>query len=179
MIINLYISNLKIIYCLTINDDCFIFGQKSLNSLIDMPVFSNTCNYALRAAFYVASNSEQKFVTIRQIATNLGISFHFLTKILQILTQQKIMNSYRGPNGGVSLAKPANEITVLDIVRAIEGDKLFDGCIIGLPGCGEKEPCPLHDQWMEVKEKLEMSFQNQTLDKLSREIINFGLRLTE
>jgi len=144
-----------------------------------MPVFSNSCNYALRAAFYVALMPEQKFVPIRQISTNLGISFHFLTKILQILTQQKIMNSYRGPNGGVSLARPANEITVLDIVRAIEGDKLFDDCVIGLPGCGEKEPCPLHDEWMQVKQKLETSIQNQTLDKLSGEIKNFGLRLTE
>lgn len=144
-----------------------------------MPVFSNSCNYALRAAFYVASLPEQKFVSIRQISTNLGISFHFLTKILQTLTQQKIMNSYRGPNGGVSLARPASQITVLDIVRAIEGDKLSAGCIIGLPGCGEKEPCPLHDEWMEVKHKLETSFQNQTLEKLSGETKNFRLRLTE
>ncbi|NIV03877.1 MAG: Rrf2 family transcriptional regulator, partial [Calditrichae bacterium] len=97
-------------------------------------MFSQACNYGIRAALYVASLEEQKFVPIRDIAEKLDISFHFLTKILQKLTLKNIMVSYRGPNGGISLAKPAEQITLLNVIEAIDGPDLFTECILGLPG---------------------------------------------
>ena len=50
------------------------------------------------------------------------------------------MTSYRGPNGGVSLAKPGEQIKIMEIVEAIDGPKLFTDCIMGLPNCGDQEP---------------------------------------
>lgn len=144
-----------------------------------MLLLSKTCNYGIRAALFVASKSDQQFVPIRQIAEELNISFHFLTKILQVLTQKNIMNSYRGPNGGVSLAKSADAITIYDIIEAIDGLKLFEECIIGLPGCGDTKPCPFHDHWKTVREDLKNTFKNSTLADLSIKINDFGLRITE
>lgn len=144
-----------------------------------MLLLSKTCNYGIRAALYVASKNDQQFVPIRQIAEDLNISFHFLTKILQTLTQKHIMNSYRGPNGGVSLAKPANAITIYDIIEAIDGLNLFEQCILGLPGCGNTKPCPFHDNWMLVREDLKNTFKNSTLSDLSIRIKDFGLRITQ
>jgi Rrf2 family iron-sulfur cluster assembly transcriptional regulator len=144
-----------------------------------MILLSKTCNYGIRAALYVASKDNQQFVPIRQIARDLNISFHFLTKILQLLTQKNIMTSYRGPNGGVILAKPANDITIYDIVEAIDGSKLFKECILGLPDCGNEKPCPLHDNWQVVREDLKNTFESSTLAELSSRINDFGLRISE
>lgn len=128
---------------------------------------------------YVASKTELQFVPIRQIAEELNISFHFLTKIFQVLTQRNIMHSYRGPNGGISLAKPADQISLFDIIEAIDGLKVFSECILGLPECNNAKPCPLHQNWGVVREDLKNTFLNLNLSDLTRQIKDFGLRISE
>ena len=85
-------------------------------------ILSKTCDYAMRAAFYIADQQDRNFVPIREVSEKLEISFHFLTKILQILTQKKIMTSFKGPNGGVTLARPADSILLTEIVKAIDDE---------------------------------------------------------
>lgn len=143
-----------------------------------MKVLSKTSVYGIRAVLYLVSSEQEKpYVRIRQISEDLHISFHFLTKIFQILTNHNIITSYRGPNGGVSLAKPANEITLIDLIIAIEGEAFFTGCILALPGCGEEAPCPLHEYWGEMRENIKAYFKNITLAELESRIATEGLRL--
>jgi Rrf2 family iron-sulfur cluster assembly transcriptional regulator len=143
-----------------------------------MKILSNTCLYGIRASLFVASVEDgQKFVPINQISSELGISFYFLTKILQKLTHSKLMASYRGPNGGVALAKPAREISLMDMIKAIEPDNDLDGCILGLSGCGEGVPCPLHDQWGVARDGIKAIFENTNLADLGRKIKEDGLRI--
>lgn len=143
-----------------------------------MKILSNTCLYGIRASLFVASvEGEQKYVPINQISSQLGISFYFLTKILQKLTHHKLMVSYRGPNGGVALARPAKEISLMDMIRAIEPDNDLDGCVLGLPGCGESVPCPLHDQWGAARDVIKAIFENTNLADLGRKIKEDGLRI--
>jgi Rrf2 family protein len=144
-----------------------------------MKLLSKTSIYGIRAALYVASlENKQKYVPIRQISQDLKISFHFLTKILQTLTQHKIMTSYRGPNGGVTFARPPSEITLMDMVAAIESPDFFGGCIMELPGCGEQNPCPLHDYWGPMRNNLKSVFENTHLSELSDRIIQNNLRIS-
>jgi len=143
-----------------------------------MKILSTTCLYGIRASLFVASlQDERKYVPINHISSELGISFYFLTKILQRLTHHKLMVSYRGPNGGVALAKPAREISLMDMIRAIEPDHDLDGCILGLPGCGEKVPCPLHDKWGVVRDGIKSVFEDTNLADLGRKIKDDGLRI--
>lgn len=144
-----------------------------------MLFFSKTCIYGIRAALYVASLGKQEYVPIRAISEQLNISFHFLTKILQILTQQNLMISYRGPNGGVSLAKPADQIKLIEIIEAIDGSNLFTECILGLPGCGTQSPCPIHAQWALTRQGMQNMFENTSLAELGRQINELGLRLAD
>lgn len=144
-----------------------------------MKLLSKTCMYGIRASLFVASmQKEKKYVPIRQIANELNISFYFLTKILQMLTQHNIMVSYRGPKGGVALARPAREITLMDMINVIENDSGFDSCILGLPGCGESLPCPLHAPWAEARERIRAMFEDTNLEELGRKINQDGFRLT-
>lgn len=142
-------------------------------------IFSKACNYGVRAALYVATRDRQEFVSIREISENLNISFHFLTKILQTLTQSGIMTSFRGPRGGVALAKADREISLLEIVRAIDGESLFTDCILGLNNCGEEKPCPLHNQWITIRQNIHDLLESTSLHQVSLDISHNGFRLTD
>jgi Rrf2 family iron-sulfur cluster assembly transcriptional regulator len=144
-----------------------------------MSFLSKGSVYALRAAVYVATNEEQdRFVAIRQIAEKLDISFHFLTKLLQQLTECGIMVSYRGPTGGVALARPADKIAVIDIIEGIQGRGVLKDCILGLEGCGERTPCPLHAKWAAERARIRGFFEDARLSDLARQVSARKSRLT-
>ena len=142
-------------------------------------VLSRTCSYGLLAMLFIATEGkEDQYVPIHKISGTLNISFHFLTKILQRLAAHHILESSRGPRGGVRLSRPASEISVMDVVSALDGDKIFEGCVLGLPNCGEDTPCPLHDTWSKSRELILNSFRNTRLSQLSKEIQKGNLRIT-
>ncbi len=142
-------------------------------------VFSKTSVYGLRAMVYLALHSQRQFVPIREISDTLVISFHFLTKILQILTKNGLIISYKGPKDGVRLIRETEKISVLDIILILEGPQLFDQCILGLPVCDQKIPCPMHNLWQQQRERLKQEFSFLTLDKMAGRIKSDGLRLSE
>lgn len=131
-----------------------------------MPL-SKSCIYGLRASVYLASKKSTGYVKIRKISNELNIPFHYLTKVLQQLTNAQILESSKGPNGGIKLAIPADEITFMDVVFSITADHTFMECILGLPKCGELKPCPLHNQWFRLKENLLSMMVNSTLSELA------------
>lgn len=141
-------------------------------------MFSSSCEYGLRATMYLAAmdNGEQ-FVSIGKISEELDISFHFLTKTFQKMTQAGLLESQRGPAGGVRLAEEPEAITLKDIVYAIDGSGLFTECILGLPGCGDDKPCPLHNQWATRREHFVGMLEEATLDQLVHDIETLDLRL--
>lgn len=144
-----------------------------------MSILSQRCIYALRAVMYTATQSSGRpFVSIREMADALDISFHFLTKVLQDLTRAGLMVSHRGPAGGVSLIRTPKEITLRAIVEVIEGPDLFTRCLLGLDGCGDRKPCPMHDVWVIERERLEAIFTNTKLSDISPQILNKTLRLS-
>ena len=143
-----------------------------------MKVLSNGCVYGLRALLYLVSEKPpEEYVNIREISEELDISFHFLTKTFQALTQKGILRSYRGPKGGVALARPPEEVFLADIVLALEGEDFFDKCLLGLAGCGQAAPCPVHDFWIGHKAELRAEFERTSLADMGREINREKLRL--
>lgn len=140
-------------------------------------LLSRSCEYGLRASLYLATLKPEGYVSIGEISEKLDISFAFLTKIFQKLTQAGLMTSLRGPNGGVALARPASQITLMDIIKAIDGDDLFTHCVLGLPGCGNRKPCPLHQAWGEERARLATIFESKTLQRVAQDLETFDLRL--
>jgi Rrf2 family protein len=126
---------------------------------------------------YVAARGEGRYVSIRAISEELDISFHFLTKTLQKLTERGILRSLRGPSGGVALACPARMISLYDIVVAIDDRDVFTQCVLGLTDCGEKTPCPLHKRWAAERMRIETMFREATLATMSRPVAEGLLRL--
>lgn len=141
-------------------------------------LLSKSCVYGLRASLYLATRRNEEFTPIRKMSDKLEISFHFLTKILQQLTAEDILESFKGPNGGVRLKKPGTEIPLMDIVLAIDGPQLLTECALGLPGCGTKNPCPLHDKWAETRDSIRQMLEKTTLTELVVKGKEENLRLT-
>ncbi|HDZ13041.1 MAG TPA: Rrf2 family transcriptional regulator, partial [Bacteroidetes bacterium] len=117
-------------------------------------LFSKTSAYGIRAVLYLSMQKGHPFVLIREIAENLNLSYHFLGKIFQNLSQGGLITSYKGPNGGVRLARKPEDIFVLDVVRVLEGMDLFTECVFGLDKCSDHFPCPLHHKWFRIRKEI-------------------------
>jgi len=130
-------------------------------------LLSRACEYAIQAVLYLAENHGKRYVPIKEISEKKDISFHFLGKILQVLTQHGILISSKGPKGGVHLAKDPDEINLLEIVDAIDGlDFLTTKCIIGTPGCDSNHPCALHEQWGPIRKQIYDMFSSKSIAQL-------------
>lgn len=141
-------------------------------------LLSKSCVYGLRASLFLASHEEEGYISIRTMSDKLEISFHFLTKILQQLTAKGLLESYKGPNGGVRLTKPGEEINLFEIVEAIDGEELLTECALGLPNCGSAKPCPLHEKWAETRDGIRSMLEETNLVELANKGKNQNLRIT-
>ncbi len=82
---------------------------------------SRSTGYALIAVGYIAQNYEQGAVLAARVSKEYGIPLEYLLKILQQLVRANVLRSKRGPRGGFFLAKDAHEITLLEIIEAVDG----------------------------------------------------------
>ncbi|MEX0662155.1 MAG: Rrf2 family transcriptional regulator [Balneolaceae bacterium] len=135
-------------------------------------LFSASCKYGLRASMLLAMRDTKTYVSIRELSDELNISFHFLTKIFQKMNAANLIDSKKGVNGGVKLAKPSHRVTFMDVVNAIDGSCSMDSCALALPGCGVKRSCPMHDQWSGIKEGMLEMMEKVTLAELAKNSAN-------
>jgi len=141
-------------------------------------MLSNTCKYAIRAVLYLAINeSESNKIGIKKISESLNMPSPFLGKILQVLAKHKILNSTKGPHGGFSLSKKADDISLLEIVKIIDGLDFFTTCIIGVKVCegdvSRQEICPFHDKLDPLRDELFNQFKNLSIGTFKNDISKF------
>lgn len=141
-------------------------------------LLSNACVYGLRASVYLAAVTEDSYVSIKKISNDLDISHHFLTKVLQQLTSANLMESMKGPKGGVRLTHPTEDISLIEIVAAIDGMDILTECALGLPGCGSAKPCPIHDKWADTRDEIRKMLSNTSLQELVDQGKSGNLRIT-
>jgi Rrf2 family iron-sulfur cluster assembly transcriptional regulator len=108
----------------------------------------------LQAVLYLALKRDNEMTSIKELTKKLEIPYHFVAKILQDLTRKGILISHKGPAGGFRLAVPAKEITLIQVVEAIDGLSIMEKCVLGFPTCSENEPCAVHKEWNDVREKI-------------------------
>lgn len=138
-------------------------------------MFSKTCEYAIRAMIFIAQQSKSDVrVGVKDIAKGIGSPEHFIAKILQDLSRKGLVLSLKGPTGGFYLDNKTLKCTLADIVKAIDGDKLFSGCGLGLEYCSDAKPCPLHHEFKKIREDIYKTLQTTKLgefhDQLAKSI---------
>jgi len=116
---------------------------------------------------YIAMNSSKdENVGLIEIAENQEIPRHFLSKILQQLVKAGLLESMKGPNGGFKLSKKPEKITLLQIIKAIDGLDVFTQCGIGFKKCSDDHPCPIHHDYKKVRDKVYELFKKKTLKEV-------------
>jgi len=136
-------------------------------------MFSKACQYGIQAVLYIAIYQNEKGrVGLREISKTQDIPHHFLSKILQKLVKFEILNSVKGPRGGFELLRPAEHLTLYQIVEIIDSSKMFDRCGIGLKTCSDLSPCPIHNDYKLVKDKIRKLLSEKTVAELCEDVKN-------
>ncbi|HRE78791.1 MAG TPA: Rrf2 family transcriptional regulator [Flavobacterium sp.] len=132
-------------------------------------MFSKSCEYAIKAAIFIAINSllDRKVGSV-DIAKEINSPEAFTAKILQKLSKDGIIHSVRGVNGGFFIPKKLiSEIKLAQIVFAIDGDVAFKGCGLGMEKCNAIHPCPLHEKFMSIRNNLRQMLETTNLEELA------------
>jgi len=138
-------------------------------------MLSATCKYGIRAVIFIASRPDQKTnAGLKQIAEKLSIPQPYLAKILQVLSRKKILHSSKGPHGGFNLLIPAEKLTLMNIIEAIDGGEFFDSCYVTGERCSFAEPgkrvCILHDDLRKEKDRLSEFFNSKTIGDIVNQV---------
>ena len=120
--------------------------------------------YAIKAAIFIAQNgSEDSCVRVKEIAKGIKAPEYFIAKILQDLNRKRFIISVKGPKGGFYMNEKQRNTTVERIVVEFDGDELLSSCILGLEECGSKNPCPMHDEYMKIRDQIQTMLRKNTI----------------
>jgi Rrf2 family iron-sulfur cluster assembly transcriptional regulator len=125
-------------------------------------------DYGIRSVLYLARQPYKKISFVTEISEQYKIPRSFLAKILQKLVKAKIVRSYRGVKGGFSLARQAKDISVLDVLEAIEGKLSMNLCLSDKKKCDFSRNCPVHSLWADVQSKVVDVLKKSNFEELSR-----------
>lgn len=130
-------------------------------------MLSKTCEYAIRALIYTAQQTNEGHrVGVKDVAKGIDSPEYFIAKILQEMVRKNFLQSTKGPTGGFHLSEENLSNSLAVIVRQFDGDKIFNGCALGLKQCSEKNPCPLHNQFKEIRNGLKNMLESTTIKML-------------
>lgn len=110
-------------------------------------------DYAVRAVLHLANTGDQRTAT-SMIAEAQHIPPSFLAKIISQLSIAGLLHTSRGARGGVTLAREAKEITLLEVVEAIDGPIQLNECVANNGACAFEDDCPLRPVWCDAQEEL-------------------------
>lgn len=129
-------------------------------------LYTRGCEYAIRALLALVADPDRR-MTVPEFCERAEIPEPFTRKMVQQLARAGILLSKRGPGGGFELGRSADEISLMDVVIAIDERPRTDQCVIGRAECNDRNPCPLHDAWAPIKAASIRMLETQTLAKLA------------
>lgn len=128
-----------------------------------------TGEYSVRAMLHLAAKPRGVVVHTNDIAEAWEIPKEFLRKIVQLLSKSGLVHSRRGVGGGIELAKPAEEISLLEVIEASEGKLALNKCLIHSGFCPRDSWCGVHLVWAEAQEKVKEVLRSKTIAELATE----------
>lgn len=144
-----------------------------------MRLISQGAQYAISAIIAISKHAEDGAVSASYLSKSLNCPTAYLSQVLAKLKEPGILKSQRGLNGGVYLAKSVDQVTMMDVIAAIDGTEFFDKCFMGIEGCGHIEPCPFHEFWSVERKKIEKWLHETTFAQVDQKMTQawFDLRL--
>ena len=128
---------------------------------------SRGCEYALAAIRQLAAVQDGVAMQAEQIAEAAGIPRKFTANILTLLVKSNLLHAHRGSGRGYRLARPAAQISVLEVVEAYEGEFTKPWCIMDSQQlCSAVDPCALHYTWLQTKEAVRSALAKKSIADL-------------
>ena len=128
--------------------------------------------YAIRALVYIQlKNWEKKRPGGGEIAKEIEAPEAYSAKILQTLTRHKLLDSMKGRGGGFFFYEFQSKHTLYDVIHVMEGDACFQKCGFGLKDCNNENPCPLHDQYTNIRDGFYDIARTETIGSLAERIL--------
>ncbi len=114
--------------------------------------------------------------TAPQIAQDTGVPLPTVAKLLNALAHERLITSHRGAAGGYSLNRPAEAISVAEIVQALEGPIALTACVDGASGgCDVESLCPMRGNWDKINKAIYGALSQVTLADMAASFLNFGI----
>ena len=135
-------------------------------------MFSTKAEYGVRVMAHLAKSDDQRPISLGTIADAEGLPLAYLEHLVQRLRKAQLVESRRGAHGGYTLARPSREISMAEVVTALEGDIAPIECITadadGVLTCSREgaEPCPTKLLWTRVQGSIVRTLNEMTLDDL-------------
>jgi Rrf2 family iron-sulfur cluster assembly transcriptional regulator len=123
-------------------------------------------DYAIRAVRYLSKQGSEKRIATSKVASEMKIPPSFLAKIISQLSIAGLLHTSRGARGGVSLAREPKDISLLDVVEAIDGPILLNECVGTNKPCSFEQDCLVHPIWLEVQNSLVSRLRETRFDVL-------------
>lgn len=123
-------------------------------------------DYGIFGVIYLAKQPKGRIVSLAEVAQAENLPEKFLAKIFQNLTRSGLIISHRGARGGFSLARPADQITVKELLESIQGPIHFTRCLSALDDCDRKEICELRKIWKKAQDYCMKLLTQNTLSDL-------------
>lgn len=125
-------------------------------------------DYAVRCILYLAQANE-RIANVTEVSRGMHIPKTFLAKIFQKLTKAGLVESIRGMNGGFRLSKSPADISLLDIVEAIQGPVCVNVCAVNGKKCSRSPSCSVHPFWVKLRRDMNRQMREQTIAQLIEE----------
>ncbi|MFQ5882898.1 MAG: RrF2 family transcriptional regulator [Candidatus Methylomirabilales bacterium] len=110
--------------------------------------------YGTRAVLYLARQPQGKLSRLREIAADQGVPLRFLAKVIQALAKAGLVRSSRGAHGGVVLARDPRDVSIKEVIEAIEGPVALNICLQGEGACSRQAGCSIYPVWQEAQRRM-------------------------
>ncbi len=131
-------------------------------------IYSSACGYAIQTITRLTLMQSDGYVLLDDLCAGTDLPRHFVAKVFQDLVREGLLVSAKGRGGGFALAREPKQITLLQIVAAIDGLDHFDECVVGMAKCSDLQPCPQHDEWKTIRTRIRSFLEATTLDKMGK-----------
>jgi Rrf2 family iron-sulfur cluster assembly transcriptional regulator len=126
-------------------------------------ILTNPTEYAIRGLGELACRAGSKMMLLDQLIAGTDLPRDFMAKIFQKIVRAGILRSSKGRGGGFAFARPPHAITLMQIIEAVEGPQTFDRCVVGLAQCNDAMPCPQHDLYKPIRQRLRDYLETTTV----------------
>ena len=130
-------------------------------------LYSKGCEYAIRALLHMAPTQESQRFQARDIFNKADIPESFTRKIFQDLVAGGLLSAVPGPGGGYAIVRPPNEISLLEVIEALDGPVRLNRCVIEPSACPRDGHCPVHHIWAKAQQELTDLLQVTTFEELT------------